>query len=218
MKGIPIIPLSVRDVRTLNSNYYFDTGAGLCFLLSERYKKDSAILSKKHKLLPVEVQGLGGKKQMRLTTIKEVQIGPYKFKRVPTYILDDEFNILSYPSLGGLIGNDILRRFNLIINYPEQEIHLIPNGHYRDLFDYSYTGMTMYYVDGHIITDDIIDGSPADKAGLQNGDIIAAIENDFSNNIETYKNLLQRTGQKITVLVMRNGAPIILTLRVGKIR
>lgn len=218
LKGIPAIPLSVKDAKTLYANFYFDTGAGLCFLLSRKFKSDSAVLLKKRKPLPVEVQGLGGKKQMQLTLVKEVQIGSYKFKRVPTYILDDEFNILSYPSLGGLIGNDILRRFNLIINYPQQEIHLIPNGHFRDLFDYSYTGMTMYYLDGQVYVDDIIKGSPADKAGLKNGDAITAIDNNFSNNIETYKNLLQRTGQKISIVIMRDGIPNILFLRVGKIR
>ena len=218
LKGIPIVPLSVRDSRTMISNYYFDTGAGLCFLLSKRFKTDSAVLLKKRKPLPVEVQGLGGKKQMQLTVVREVQIGPYKFKRVPTYILDDEFNILSYPVLGGLIGNDILRRFNLIINYPQQEIHLIPNGHFRDRFDYSYTGMSMYYLDGQIFVDDIIEGSPADKAGLKNGDVVTGIDNNFSNNIEAYKNLLQRTGQKISILIMRKGIPDILSLRVGKIR
>ncbi len=218
LRGIPVIPLTVKDARTLHSNYYFDTGAGLCFLLSKKFKTDSAVLSKKRKPLPVEVQGLGGKKQMQLTIVKEVQIGSYKFKRVPTYILDDEYNILSYPSLGGLIGNDILRRFNLIINYPQQEIHLIPNGHFYDLFDNSYTGMTMYFLDGQVYVDDIIVGSPADKAGLKNGDVITAIDNNFSNNIEAYKNLLQRTGQKISILIMRKGIPDILSLRVGKIR
>ena len=218
LRGIPVIPLTVKDARTLHSNYYFDTGAGLCFLLSKKFKNDSAVLSKKRRPLPVEVQGLGGKKQMQLTIVKEVQIGSYKFKRVPTYILDDEYNILSYPSLGGLIGNDILRRFNLIINYPQQEIHMIPNGHFYDLFDNSYTGMTMYFLDGEVYVDDIIVGSPADKAGLKNGDVITAIDNNFSNNIETYKNLLQRTGQKISILVMRKGVPDILSLRVGKIR
>jgi predicted metalloprotease with PDZ domain len=155
---------------------------------------------------------------MLLTVIKGLQIGPYKFKRVPTYILDDQFNILSYPSIGGLIGNDLLRRFNMIINYPQHEIHLTPNSHFHDLFDYSYTGMTMYYLDGQIYADDIIKGSPADKAGIKNGDMIVAIDTNFSNNIEIYKNLLQRTGEKKSLLIMRNGAPIIVGLRIGKIR
>ena len=47
---------------------------------------------------------------MLLTIVKEVQIGPYKFRRVPTNILNDEYNATSYPFLGGLIGSDILRQ------------------------------------------------------------------------------------------------------------
>lgn len=216
-RGLPVIPLKIKDAKTINSKYFFDTGAGLCFLLSKQFKDDSSVLLKKRKLLPIEVQGLGGKRRMQLTLIKELQIGPFKFRKVPTYILDDEFNVLSYPSLGGLIGNDILRRFNLIINYPQKEIHLSPNSHFRDGFDYSYTGMTMYNVDGEIIIDDILEGSPADKSGLKNGDIIMAVNNNFSGNLETYKNLLQKTGIKIEVLVMRNKVPKIISLKVGRI-
>ncbi|HEU5366653.1 MAG TPA: aspartyl protease family protein, partial [Hanamia sp.] len=216
-RGLPIIPLRIKDSKTINSKYFFDTGAGLCFLLSKQFKDDSSVLLKKRKPLPIEVQGLGGKRRMQLTVIKELQIGSYKFRKVPTYILDDEFNVLSYPSLGGLIGNDILRRFNLIINYPQREIHLLPNSHFRDPFDYSYTGMTLYNVDGTIIIDDIIKGSPADKSGLKDDDIIMSINNNFSGDLETYKNILQKPGTKIDVLVMRNKAPKIISLKVGRI-
>jgi S1-C subfamily serine protease len=155
---------------------------------------------------------------MQLTVLKEIKIGAYKFRKVPTYILDDEFNILSYPALGGLIGDDILRRFNLVINYPQKEIHLSPNSHFRDPFDYSYTGMTMYNVEGTIIADDIIEGSPADKSGLKNGDIIVAINNNFSGKLEVYKNLLQKTGYRTQILVMRNNTPVIISLKIGRIR
>ena len=217
-KGLPVIPLMVRDSKKINSHFYFDTGAGLCFLISKQLKDDSSVLLKKRKPMPIEVQGLGGKKRMQLTIMKEVNIGSYKFRQVPTYILDDEFNILAYPRLGGLIGNDILRRFNLIINYPQKEIHLCPNSHFRDPFDYSYTGMTMYDVNGAVVVDDIIEGSPADKSGLQNGDVIMAINNNFSAHIEVYKNLLQKTAEKIEILVTRNNRPILLSLKVGRIR
>src|SRR5690606_30665391 len=39
---IPILPLQIKDERTLRHLFYFDTGAGLCFLLNEKYVKDSA--------------------------------------------------------------------------------------------------------------------------------------------------------------------------------
>jgi hypothetical protein len=194
-----------------------DTGAGLCFLMSKDFEEDSLVLKKRRKPVPIQVQGLGGRKQMMITIIKEVQIGPYKFRKVPTNILDDEYNATSYPFIGGLIGDDILRRFNIILNYPKREIHLSPNSHYKDDFDYSYTGINMYYVDGKIISDEVIAKSPAYKAGLKKGDIILAVNMNFSNDIGVYKNLMQTMGEKITLLVSRDNIPLIINFRVGRI-
>ena len=215
--ALPIQPLTIKDARTINANFYLDTGAGLCFLMSKQFEIDSAVLKRRRKPVSIQVQGLGGKKLMKLTIIKEVQIGPYKFRRVPTNILDDEFNATSYPFLGGLIGDDLLRRFNMIINYPKREFHLLPNSHYHDDFDYSYTGMNMFYVDGNIISDDVIYKSPAYKAGLKKDDIIIAVNSNFSNDIGIYKNLMQTVGEKITLIVSRKGVPLIITFHVGRI-
>jgi C-terminal processing protease CtpA/Prc len=154
---------------------------------------------------------------MLLTIMKLVQIGPYKFRRVPTNILDDEFNAISYPFLGGLIGNDILRRFNMILNYQEKEIHLKPNSHFRDEFDYSYTGMNLYFENGVVVADDVIEGSPADKGGVKKGDIVMSVNANFSNNVVKYRNLMQHVGQKVTMLVLRDDNPILLSFRVGRI-
>ena len=94
---------------------------------------------------------------------------------------------------------------------------MLPNSHFRDEFDYSYTGMNMFYVDGKIITDDVIKGSPAFNSGLKQGDVIIAVNTNFSNDIVTYKNLMQVVGEKITLIVSRDGAPLVLSFRVGRI-
>jgi hypothetical protein len=215
--ALPIQPLMIKDAKTVVSNFYLDTGAGLCFLVSDRFAQDSNFMLKKRKPVSIQVQGLGGKKQMLLTVIKEVKIGPYRFRKVPTNILDDEFNATSYPFIGGLIGNDILRRFNMIINYPKREIHLLPNSHFYERFDYSYTGVNMYFVDGKIYTDEVIKGSPAYKAGLKKDDIIIGINTNFSNDISAYKNLMQNVGEKITLVIMRNKIIQMISFRVGRI-
>ena len=215
--ALPIQSLTIKDSRAVTGNFYIDTGAGLCFLMSKNFEDDSLVLKKRRKPVSIQVQGLGGRKQMMLTVIKEVQIGPYKFRKVPTNILDDEFNATSYPFIGGLIGDDILRRFNMIFNYSKREIHLIPNSHFRDDFDYSYTGINMYYVDGKIISDEVIEKSPAYRAGLKKDDIILAVNLNFSNDIGIYKNLMQVVGERITLLVSRNNLPLIISFRVGRI-
>jgi len=217
-QGLPTVPVTIKDSKKITSHYFFDTGAGLCLLLSNHFNEDSAVLLKKRKPVEIEVQGMGGKKRMQLSLIKELQVGAYKFKKVPTYLFEDEYNVLAYPQRTGLIGNDILRHFNLIINYPQKEIYLTPNSHFGDLFDYSYTGLTLYRLDGEVIVDDIVEGSPADKAGLKNGDVVMSIDNNFSSDLEVYKDLLQKTGNRINILVMRENKPLILSLRVGRIK
>lgn len=214
---LPIQPLQIKDARIIFENFYFDTGAGLCFLISKQFSEDSQVIIKRRIPVPIQAEGLGGKKRMLITIMKEVKIGPYRFRRVPTHILDDEFNATSYPYVGGLIGNDILRRFNLVINYMKKEIHLKPNGHFNESFDYSYTGMSLYYVDGKIMIDDVIKGSPADIAGFQKDDIVLGIGNDLTNNITQYKNLLQSAGERLKVILLRNKKPIIISFRVGRI-
>lgn len=215
--ALPIQHLRIKDARTVNGNFYIDTGAGLSFLLSTDFVNDSAILLKKRKPVMVETQGLGGKKRMTITVIKEVKIGPYIFRRVPTHIMDDEHNAISYPFIGGLIGNEILRRFNMVFNYPKREVHLLPNSHYKDPFDYSYTGMSIYDIEGKIIVDDVVPGSPAFKAGFKKDDIVIAVNNNFTNNITAYKNILQSENQKVKVLITRDGIPQVLNINVGKI-
>ena len=215
--SLPIQTAQVKDAETITSRFYFDTGAGLCMLLSSDFVSDSSLMDPRRKSFPTQAEGLGGKASMRLTTLREVRLGPFRFRKVPTYIFDDDYNVTSYPNLGGLLGNDILRRFNVTLNYERREIFLIPNSHYRDQFDYSYTGLGIYWIDGEIRIGDIMHDSPAEKAGLKSDDILLAVNNNFSNNIQTYKNILQNVGEKVTLIVKRNGELHQTTLRVKSI-
>lgn len=216
--NLPIQWLNIKDKNNLGFNFYFDTGAGLCLLLSEKFARDSGILLRRRKPVVTQAEGMVGKLQMRLTLIKEVKIGPYRFRHVPTYLYKDDYNVTSYPFTGGLLGNDLLRRFNMIFNYPNREIHLIPNTHYNEEFDYAYTGLGIYYVQGKIIVEDVIDGSPADKAHFKKNDEILAVNNNFSQNMQVYKVLLQKPFESIKVLIRRDGVLKELTLNTVSIR
>lgn len=216
--SLPIISAELMDAHRASGRFYFDTGAGLCTLLSTDFVTDSNFLDGHKKSYYTQAQGLGGKAIMRMTVLKEVKLGRYHFRQVPIYIFDDQYNVTSYPNLGGLIGNDILRRFNVILDYGRRMIYLTPNSHYRDPFDYSYTGLGLYWVDGEVRVGDVMQDSPAEKAGLKEDDVIVAVGNNFTNNIQAYKNLLQNTGEKVKIIVKRGTSLEQLVLRVKSIR
>src|SRR5579862_8700820 len=60
--GLPVQGARVKDAREISSRFYFDTGAGLCLLLSSDFVSDSALFNdKKKKPVYTEAEGLGGK-------------------------------------------------------------------------------------------------------------------------------------------------------------
>jgi hypothetical protein len=216
--GLPMQYAEIADSRRLLGRFYLDTGAGLCLLLSEDYCADSNIFAGSKKFFNTVAEGLGGKKEMKISVLKAFKLGPYRFRQVPVFVFDDEYNVTSYPFLGGLIGNDLLRRFNLVINYARSEIHLLPNTHFKEAFDYSYTGLSLYMEGSEIVVADVIPGSPAEKAGLQLGDVVLGVDNNLTNNLQQYKTQLQNTAQKIKILYRRNGSLFQTALSVKNIK
>lgn len=201
--SLPVQMAKVRDNVAVETRFLIDMGAGLNMLFNRDFIKDSSLLPNNRKLYVKEAEGLGGKVDMHVTVLKEVKIGPYKFKNVPVNVFDDDYNVTSYPHLGGLIGNDLLRRFNVIINYEQREIHLLPNSHFWDPFDYAYSGLELYSLNGKIVIGDVAKGSPAESAGIQEGDVLVAINKNFTQNISLFKTALQNANN-VTMIVLRN--------------
>lgn len=213
LKTLPVQTAKIRDVKTVNTRLLFDIGAGLCLMLNRDFVEDSSFLSKKRILFAKEAEGIGGKVDMNLTVIKEIRLGPYKFKNIPMFIFDDTYNITSYPYLGGILGNDILRRFNIILNYSKREFYFMPNSHYNDPFDYAYSGIELYMVNDKIILGDVAEGSPAAQAGLKEGDVVIGINNVIGQSLQQYKQALQIVGEKVKIIVSRNGELLEFTFR-----
>jgi len=150
--------------------------------------------------------------------LKNFSIGPFRFKHIPTYIFDDNNDITGYPQLGGLIGNDLLRRFNLIVNYARSEIYLVPNTTFNQPFDYSYSGVSIGLFGGKIIVTDVMKGSPAEKAGFREGDVILEINGDSRQDVQIYQGLLRTIGPRVKVMVRRNEGEVAqLSLKVKSI-
>lgn len=207
----------LRDKTKRQVPLYWDSGAGLALLLDEQLVKDSMLLMSSRKKRFTQIEGMGGKRQMQLTVIRSLQVGPWTFDRVPTYLFRDADNVIGYPKTGGLIGNELLRRFQVIFNYPACELWLKPNRHFADPFEYGYSGFSIYLIDDRILVDDVIPGSPAEKAGMKNGDEVIGVDGDFSGDLQQYKNLFQDPERDMKVMLRRGEAVLQVLLHTERI-
>jgi hypothetical protein len=218
MDKLPSHAAYVQDVRGEQSRFLIDLGAGLNLLFSRRYVQSSGLLDNTRKRWIKSGEGIGGRIEMELTTMRQLRIGPYRFRQVPINIFDDDFNVTNYPEWSGLIGNDLLRRFQVILNYPAKEMHLLPNRYFSDPFDYSYSGLELYLVANKIRVGYLAPGSPAAAAGLELGDEVVAVNKNFSGILTEYKFQLQKAGERVRIIYRRDEKIGELEFRVLRIR
>lgn len=214
---LPLQKLKLRDWKTSQMSFFMDCGAGLPILFNEKYLTDSMIFREHKNYFYTRAEGTGGNKQMRLTTVKEIILGKYHFSDVPAYVFKDENNVTAYPFSGGLLGNEILRRFNIVLNYAHAEIHLTPNTHFQEAFDYSYSGLTLHQHDNKILVEDVVPESPAAKAGLVSGDELVGVDQHFTGNLKFFRSILQQSDKYFKVFINRKNTLMQLSLRTESI-
>jgi hypothetical protein len=218
MDKLPSHAAYAQDLRGEQSRFLIDLGAGLNLLFSRRYVQSSGLLDNTRKRWIKSGEGIGGRIEMELTTMRQLRIGPYRFRQVPINIFDDDFNVTNYPDWAGLIGNDLLRRFQVVLNYPAKEMHLLPNRFFSDPFDYSYSGLELYLINNKIRVGYLAPGSPAAAAGLELGDEVVAVNKNFSGILTEYKFQLQKAGERVRIIYRRDEKIGELEFRVLRIR
>ena len=112
----------------------------------------------------------------------------------------------------GIIGCEILRRFNVIFNYPEKYVVLKPYPtKIIEPFEHNMSGLEIY-ASGKTLREyyieSVIKNSPADLAGFKAGDQIISIDNVRMTDESLsgiYKNFQQAEGRFFELEVIRNG-------------
>ncbi|MBW4890455.1 aspartyl protease family protein [Mucilaginibacter sp. HMF5004] len=184
------LPITIEDHKPyLNTNVKFtdgqqskckvviDLGAGHALLLEnqsgQNYLHTQKVISAN---LGV---GLTGPITGVLSRINEIQLGNYKLKDIITSFPDEDSTKQAVTvKRDGNLGLNILKKFNMIIDYESNSMYLKANSHFNDPFEHDMSGME-YYADGpdlkHIIINRVEHDSPADEVGLECGDEIVSI-------------------------------------------
>ena len=235
----------MEDKREVPVKLLVDTGSGDALWLFRDLEKGLGIPEKNfHDYLG---KGLNGHIFGRRTKITGIKIGRFQLDDVKAAFPDMESYaaIVNLGNRNGSVGGEVLKRFDIVFNYPRNEIIMRKNGHFGEPFHYNMSGIdvqhngvryiaekikearpatvgTTAYDFGNvqlikedvtrlslvpeIVVSGIRAGSPADEAGLKEGDIIIAINGKKIHRYklqEVVKLLNEKEGKRIQVLIER---------------
>ncbi len=133
-------------------------------------------------------QGLNGEISGCYGRVKSLQLGQYTMEN-PIIAYPDSSSVSSMmteTTRNGSLGNDIMRRFRLIFDYPHNRVFLKPNGNFREPFSYNSSGMELekpYYELPYYVVYHVMEGSPAQIAGVQRGDQLIMINYNLTHSM-----------------------------------
>ena len=160
-------------------NLLLDTGAALPFLI---HTNTDSTLNLPERIMVGNVGfGLSGAIFGYRGKSKKFQLGELYFNEIVTSFQDLLFqNLQKRPHLirNGIIGNTLLSRFMVIIDYTNQELYLRPTRKYNQDFSFDKSGITLFAVGADLNQYYVvatIEGSPADLAGVLPGDLIIKV-------------------------------------------
>jgi len=186
-----------------------DTGANIPILL----QRDSVEMAKiSGNLIPGTIaSGLGGDLKGFVGRTNYLTLDEFGFAGVVTnfHVIEDFDRAAYMNDRNGIIGNPLLSRFNIVLDYINGKMYLSPNRTYKKKFNFDRSGLqviTSNKSKGNFTVYDVFPGTPAAEAGIKPGDEIISI-NGLSAKLfrmEFLVNKLQRkVGKKIKLKYLR---------------
>ena len=218
--------LSVMKLMTDNQitplKVILDTGAGHAISL------ESINIPLPNKTLKAQLgRGLNGVINGNLGRVEMLKIGKFEMKNLVASFPDSNSYRLKNTMLTerqGSIGCEFLRRFKVTFNYRDQYIVLKSiNRRMKEPFEHNMSGIELLArgEDYHeFMIDKVIVDSPADRAGLQEGDRVLFINNKPSKEIsisEIYKLFQKGEGKSLNMVVQRGKGIVIATVNLKRL-
>jgi hypothetical protein len=188
-----------------------DTGASDALWLSEN--SDKRIKLPQNNIETFLGRGLSGDLYGKKGRIDGIWVGPLVLSKPIVAFPNSELidQIMTANDRNGTLGAEILRRFNVTIDYKNQRLTLRPTNQLKEEFNYNMSGMEVTNpVPGFPIytINNIRVNSPAYYAGLKENDQIISINNTNHKTLELNDiNLLlqSKENKKIKIKVLRDG-------------
>jgi PDZ domain/Aspartyl protease len=215
--------IKLQNDSTVNVKLLLDTGAMLSLLLNSDSHPD---LKPPPNTIAGNIgMGIGGVLNGHLGRIKAIQVGYFQCNEVITNFqtLDAGMDTTMLYGRNGVIGNGLLSKFLVIIDYPAQKLYLQPNKQFKNDFEFDKSGLIVIAADyrlNQFLVHSVLPNSPAQASGILPGDEIKRINRSpagMLSLIRINQLLRKKEGKNIVIVVNRNGERLKFEFRLKKL-
>ncbi|MGM0628744.1 MAG: aspartyl protease family protein, partial [Candidatus Fermentibacterota bacterium] len=189
-----------------------DTGAGGALHLTPSFFESNPGFLQDREFLESTVEGVGGEDTALVFRAGELELADYA---VPAGLCSRFPGTAALDEYDGIAGNRILARFRLWLDYRRQRVILEPSELYDEGLPEDVTGFGVRIRGGRLVVNRVLEGSPADLAGMREDDVLVSVDGVpvGPSGLDTLNRLLpERPGREVDLLVRRSGMELELTL------
>jgi predicted aspartyl protease len=204
---------------TATLKYLLDTGAALAVLMHTYSSPDIRL---PEQIIKGKIgTGLGGSIEGVLGRLNKLYLGDFTIaSTICHFQAVDTLRDTSYLNRrNGLIGGDVLSRFNLIIDFAGEKLYITPNTFFKDAFEYDKSGIV--FIAGGVnlsqfMVYEVLENTPAAEADIKKGDQLISINRLPARfySLGAINRILQnKQGKKIRMKIRRDGVMMTKTFR-----
>ncbi len=204
--SIPEVRMNINfhDGSTKNGTFLFDSGANMTVLFNTPYAKKEKLEEKIGKTIIGTARGLTTSSTHITGSAKSVSFGEYNFKDVVVQLSEAKAGVSASRNFSGILGAKIINRFDMVLDYENEDFFFKPNDCYDKAFEFPLSGFAIAYNEnGKIVITQLVLRSEAAMAGIEEGDELLAINGISSSTLQTYRDLLKKEGELITLKVRK---------------
>jgi hypothetical protein len=211
LDGTPFVKgeVQVNGREPVQGRFMIDTGFDGATTLYGPFIKAHNLLQSHEKTIGITRAGVAQSKGVK-SRIERFTFAGFSFRNVITNFLLGEKGTEADTDIAGLIGNEVLREFKVILDYSRQEMILEPNDQFSETLDENLSGIEFELRAARrsiLKVNDVAEESPADKAGIWPGDVLVAIDNQSATSFSL---------EQINSLFRQEGREYLLTLKRGR--
>jgi len=192
-----------------------DTGAGGSIHLTPSFFENHPEFLSGRPTFETVIQGVGGEETISGFRVGEITLGDYT---VPGGLCSSFNGGDMFSQYDGILGNAVLCRFILYLDYSSGRIILEPSSLFEEGLPESLTGMGLEIENNRLLVSKVIQGSPAEEAGILESDILLEIDGNpvAAEQLNELSTLLPDTpGVAVSLKLVRDGNEIDLELITG---